>query len=286
MILIAKEKLLQQQPLKGKIAVVCGASEGIGKATAKEFVLLGGSVCINARDPNKLEQAKQDIESAKKLPDQFVETISCDAADMNKLKPLLDDFVKKRGIPDYLINVVGFATPQYIENHKLEDYKKHMDTNYYGQLVPTLILLPYFMKEKKGHIGFVSSVAAIMGIIGYTAYTPTKAAILGLADALRNELHPYNIKVSVILPPDVQTPQFERENKTKPKECFIMSGKAGLLQPEDIAQPFLEGMLKNKFYITPGEAKKYWMLKRHLPNLVTSLTDKELMKARKKLGKK
>ena len=154
-----RNKLLEKQPFKGKTAVVCGASEGIGKAIAKFFVELGASVSIIARRVDVLGEAKKDIEAVKLEDSQFVEAISCDTTDMDKLKPLLEGFVKNRGVPDYLINVVGFAMPDYVENHTLADFKSHMDVNYYGQLVPTLIMLPYFMKEKSGHVVFVSSVA-------------------------------------------------------------------------------------------------------------------------------
>lgn len=280
-----RNKLIKKQPFKGKTAVVCGASEGIGKAIAKFFVELGASVCINARRVDVLDKAKNDIKTVKSEDSQFVEAIACDATDMDKLKPLLDDFVKKHGTPDYLINVVGFAAPDYVENHTLADYKNHMDVNYYGQLVPTLILLPYFMKEKSGHVIFVSSVAGYIGVIGYTAYTPTKAALIGLAESLKNELSPYKIKISLIFPPDVNTPQFERENKIKPKECAIMSERAGLLQPEDIAEALIEGIMKKKVYITPGDAGFYWWAKRHVTGIVLNIVDKDLKKARKKMGK-
>lgn len=280
-----REKLIQKQPLRGKTAIVCGASEGIGLATAKEFSILGGNVCIIARRPEKLKEGAAEIEKVKATDSQFVEYIACDCTDMDKLKPLLEEFIKKRGTPEYLINVVGSAFPDYVENLKLEDYKWHMDLNYYGQLVPTLILLPYFMKAKAGHIGFVSSVAAYIGVIGYTMYTPTKAAIIGLADSLRNELSPYKIKISVLFPPDTDSASFERENLKKPEECKIMSERGGLLQPNEIAEPFVEGLLKNKAFITPGEAGFLWWAKRHLTNYVMKATDKELRKARKKMGK-
>lgn len=281
---MAKDKLIAKQPFSGKVAMVCGASEGIGKATAKEIVLLGGSVAIIARNIDKLNAAKVDIEGAKVNDSQFVEIISCDATDMDKLKLLIEGFIKEKGVPDYLINVVGNALPDYIQNLTLEDYKKHMDMNYYGQLVPTLILIPHYMKAEKGHISFVSSVAAYIGIIGYTMYTPTKAAILGLADSLRNELSPYKIKISVLFPPDTNTPAFEIENIKKPKECAIMSERGGVLEPEEVAEPYIEGILKNKFYILPGEAGFLWWAKRHLTGYVNKATDKELRKARKKLG--
>jgi 3-dehydrosphinganine reductase len=282
---MAKQKFIEKQALKGKSAIVCGASEGIGLATAKEISLLGGNVCVIARRPEKLEEAVKEIEKVRADDSQFVEFISCDCTNMEKLKPLLEEFVKNHGTPDYLINNVGSAFPDYIENLTLEDYKWHMDLNYYGQLVPTLILLPYLMQAKRGHIGFVSSVAAYIGIVGYTMYTPTKAAILGLADSLRNELSPYKIKISVIFPPDTETATFQRENIKKPEECKVMSERGTLLQPEDVAEPFIEGILKNQFYITPGLTGFLWWAKRHFPNIINKLTDKELQKARKKIGK-
>ena len=71
----------------------------------------------------------------------------------------------------------------------------------------------------------------------------------------------------------------------KPEECKIISERAGLLQPEEIAEPFIEGILKKKFYITPGEAGWMFWAKRHLPKLVFNILEKDLKKARKKLGK-
>ena len=130
--------------------MVSGASEGIGKAIAKFFVELGANACIIARRVDVLEEAKKEMEQVKSSENQFIEAISCDATDMDKLKPLLEAFINKHGVPNYLINVVGFAMPDYVEKHTLEDFKKHMDVNYYGQLVPTLILLPHLMNACTG----------------------------------------------------------------------------------------------------------------------------------------
>lgn len=282
-----KEKLIQKQPLAGKIAIACGASTGIGKASAKAFVQLGGSVCIVARNQEKLKKAVADIESVKTNDDQFVEMISCDTSDMEKLKPFFDEFIKNHGIPDYLFNFVGYAIPDYVENLKLEDFKKHIDVNYYGQLVPTLIMLPHFMEARKGYITFTSSLAYFYPVMGYAMYEPAKSAIVGLAKTLRNEIKPYNIKVGVLYPSDTNTPSFVEENKTKPEECVIQSGMSKIFEPEEIAEPFIKGILKGKFNLLPGFiAKAAWWFYRHFPKLIYWLTDKDLKKARKKLGKK
>ena len=282
---MAKKKLIKNQPFKGKIAVIPGGSKGMGRATAKEFYMLGGSVCIIARGMDALKSAEEEVKKLKTNNSQFVEIISCDTTDMDKLTPLLTDFINKHGIPDYLFNFVGYAYAQYLEKLTLEDFKKNMDVNYYGQLVPTLILLPYLMKAKSGYISFTSSVSGYIGIMGYTTYTPTKFAILGLAEVLRNELKPYNVNISVLFPADVDTPGFAEENKSKPPECAIISEAVKLMIPEQIAEIFIESILKKKFYITPGEAKFLWKMKRLFPNYVNNILDKELRKARKQLGK-
>lgn len=282
---MAKKKLISQQPYSGKTLLVCGASKGIGKETAKEIVRLGGSVGIVARNADALNQAAKEIEAERASQSQFVETIVCDATDMDALKPLIEAFIGKHGIPEVLINVVGYAYPRYVQDLTLDDFKRNMDANYYGQLVPTLILLPHYMKAKQGHIAFVSSLAAIVGIIGYAAYSPTKGALGGLSETLRHELKPYNIDISVVYPPDTDTPGFEIENKTKPPETAILSEGAKLCTAEKVAEIFVEGLVKRKLTIIFGESKMIGLLFRLAPWLVHAVVDSDLRKARKKLGK-
>jgi 3-dehydrosphinganine reductase len=270
---------------EGKVAVICGGSKGIGKATAKEIVRLGGSVCVIARGPEALEQAVKEISAEKVNTDQFVDSVTCDTTDHAAFEPLLNDLVERRGTPDYLINVVGYAYPEYIEKLNFDDFKKNMDVNYYGQLVPLIILLPYFIKAQKGHISFVSSIIGFMGIIGYATYTPAKYALVGLAEVLRHEMKPNNISVSVLYPPDTDTPGFEIENLTKPPETAMISETAKLLSAEQVAKVYVQGLLKNKFHITVGEAWWIWRLARFSPRLLHMIIDNDLVKARKKLGK-
>jgi len=279
-----KPKRIEQQPLAGKCAVVADGSQGIGLAVAKEVVQLGGSVCIIAI--GALEEAKKDVELRRTDGGQFVETILCDTTDMDKLAPLLAEQIERRGVPDYLFNFVGYAHAQRIERLRLEHFKQNMSVNYYGQLVPTLVVLPYYLRRKRGgHISFTASVLGYLGIMGYATYSPTKHAIVGLAETLRHELKPVGIRISVLYPPDTKTPGFEKENETKPPECATISERAKLLEPEEVAEIFVEGVLRNKFEILPGKARLYWRLFRHFPGLVRMLIDSDYAKARRKLGK-
>lgn len=283
---MVKEKLIKKQPFKGKIAFLIGASTGMGRAIAKDFVNLGGSVLIIARRENILEEAASEIQQKIVNESQFVVSKSCDATDMEMLKPILEDSIKNHGVPDYLFNLVGRAIPGYIEDYTLDDFKNNMDTNYYGQLVPTLILLPEFMKEKKGNIIFFSSMLGYMGMMGYGAYVSTKFAIVGLAESLRNELKPLNIRISIVYPPDTNTPGLSTENEGKPPECAMMSETGGLLEPEEISEYVIKKLLKKQFHISPGNAKPIRYIHRIFPKLVRWFMDSSYKKARKKLGKK
>lgn len=278
--------MIKKQPFREKWALICGGSKGIGKAVAKEIVQLGGSVCILARDSEVLKSATEEINVLKVNLEQKVELISCDARDMEKLKPLFIEFIDIHGVPDYLLNFIGISFPDYLENLTLDDFKKHMTTNFYGQLHPILILLPYLKEKKKGYIVNSSSVAGYIGQMGYAAYTPTKFAILGLSESLRHELKPYNINVSVLCPPDTDTPGLQEELETRPEELNIISENwGGLLSPEEVAEKYIKELLKKEFYIMPGSSKFLWRIMRLFPKLVHRISDRDLKKARKKLGK-
>jgi 3-dehydrosphinganine reductase len=264
---------------------MCGASKGIGKEAAREFVTLGGSVCLIARHPDTLEDAAKEIRGAIRDEEQFVDTIACDAADMQRLRPDLTSFVDRRGVPDYLVNLVGSAFPKYVQETSLADYRDSMEANFYGQLVPTLLVLPQFIDAGRGHIAFVSSILGFMGIMGYAAYTPTKHAIVGLAEVLRQELKPYGIRISVLFPPDTDTPGFEIENRSKPKEAALLSSNVKLMTAQDVGNAFVAGLLKRRYFILPGEARLVWRVNRLFPWLVNWIGDRQYRQARVKLGK-
>jgi len=283
---MAEEELIEKQPFQGKIAIISGGSKGMGKETAKLFVGKGGSVCLIARGMDALKEAEGECNKLKSDDSQFVEIISCDTTDMDALKPLINDFINKNGVPDYLFNFVGYAYAQYIEKLTLEDFKKNMDVNYYGQLVPTLIVLPYFMEAKKGYIVITSSNMGFMPIMGYTCYAPTKYALYGLGEILRHELLPYNIKVSVLLPTDTKTPGYEEENKIKPEECKIMSAAGTVMTAEEVAEVLIDGILNGIFEILPGEVAIQRKDTREDPDMIRGVLDRLYKSARRKTKRK
>ncbi|MDR9451441.1 MAG: SDR family oxidoreductase [Acidimicrobiia bacterium] len=272
--------------LAGQTAIVCGGSQGIGLSTAAEVIREGGSVAIVARGNENLAEAAQKLRTLIHDPAQFVEEIAADTADRDDIGPKLETFIEKRGTPDYLINAVGYARPDYASNLGLEDYRQQMDSNYFGQLVPTLVVLPHMLVARQGHIAFVSSMMGYFGIIGYAAYSPSKFALVGLAEVLRHEYRSAGLRVSVLYPSDTDTPGFARENASKPPETLELSANVKVAQPDDVAREFVNGLVRGKFHILPSGAGMVWRLQRYVPHLVRAFLDRDLKKARGKVEKK
>jgi 3-dehydrosphinganine reductase len=106
--------------------------------------------------------------------------------------------------------------------------------------------------QRGGTIVLVSSGAGLIGIFGYTAYCPSKFAVRGLAESLRGEVRLSGIHVSIVYPPDTDTPQLHEENKTKPPETKQIAGNAPTWSAEGVARTIINGISKRKFVITPG----------------------------------
>ena len=146
--------------------------------------------------------------------------------------------------------------------------------------------MPYFMEARKGYITFTSSVMGFMAVMGYTTYCPSKFAIFGLAEALRHELLPYKIKVSILFPTDTDTPGYAEENKTKPEECKIMSSVGTVMTAEQVAEEFIDGILNERFEILPGEAAVQMKEMRENPDQIRGVLDSLYKRARRKIKRK
>jgi 3-dehydrosphinganine reductase len=112
--------------------------------------------------------------------------------------------------------------------------------------------LPAMRQRKSGRILFISSGAGLMGIFGYSSYSPSKFALRGLAEALRAELRADGIGVSIAYPPDTDTPMLAEENKTKPEETKKITGVVKTWSAEDVASCIMRGLGRGAFGITPG----------------------------------
>ena len=113
-------------------------------------------------------------------------------------------------------------------------------------------ILPYMKQKGSGHIINISSMAGLIGMFGYSSYCTTKYALVGFTECLRGELKRYNIKVTLVCPPEVKTPFVEKEAASLPREARVVKSFAGLLTPEGAARAIVRGVKSGKYLVVPG----------------------------------
>jgi len=232
--------------------IVTGGSSGIGKETARCYYRAGANVTLIARRQETLDSARKELSATSKDAESSVLALSADVSDAESIQHAIAEAVARFGPPDILINSAGIAQPGYFENLQIESFHDHMAVNYFGTLNAIKAVLPAQIARGTGQIVLVSSGAALMGIFGYTAYGASKFAVRGLAEALRSELRPKGIGVTIIYPPATDTPQLIAENKTKPPETKMISGSAKIWSAEHVAEKIVRGVAQRRFVVAPG----------------------------------
>jgi NAD(P)-dependent dehydrogenase (short-subunit alcohol dehydrogenase family) len=255
---------------------IVGGSAGIGLAIACKTAALGAHVTIFARRAPLLESATAAVRAARKNSSQSVLYRVMDAADHARVIAVMSATVADVGPPDVLINCAGRALPRRFEEVTYEQFEETMRVNVHGCWNTVQAVLPH-MKGRGGYIVNTSSVAGLIGVFGYTDYCASKFALIGFSEALRSELKPHDICVSVLCPPDTDTPGFENENRTKPEETRAISGTAKVMTADAVADVLLRGMAKRQFLIVPGlEGRLSVLAKRLFPGVVAWVMDRTI----------
>ncbi len=233
-------------------AVISGGSSGIGLALARRLCSEGWSLTLLARNRERLERARDELEALCSEPAQRVLIFSADVSDLEQIAAAAQTAQAQLGAPRLLISSAGIAVPGYFRSLPVEVHRQTMEVDYFGTLHLVRALLPGMQAAGEGRIVLISSGAGLVGVFGYSAYSPAKFAVRGLGEVLRAELRPHGIGVSVVYPPDTDTPQLHEENKVKPAETFAISGNAKVWSAEEVASCILNGVRRGRFSITPG----------------------------------
>ena len=173
---------MKQDKLKGKVVIVTGSSRGIGKAVALLLAQKGAKVVINGRNPERLQKAVSEFE----LKNLLVTAIEADIGNSQACERLVDQTIDLHGKLDILINNAGLSMEGTIADSQPGVFQQIIETNILGHLFPTQKALPHIVKTK-GSIVFISSIAGLLGLPKFAAYSSSKMALTALAQSLRIE---------------------------------------------------------------------------------------------------
>lgn len=183
-----------------KVAIITGASQGIGRAVAKGLADDGYNLILIARTKNKLQSLQKEISH---LPIQSI-IISCDITHTEELLKQLDVATNQMGRVDVLVNNAGIYIDGTLET-SLDDYQKIFDINFKAQLVFLKEVLPVMQMQKSGHVFNIASLAGKFGYSTKGAYCSSKFALVGLSEALYDEFSKQGVKITSICPSWVAT---------------------------------------------------------------------------------
>jgi len=250
---IAKQNKRPKIDLRGKHVVITGGSSGIGRSLAFQVTKEGANVTIIARNKDRLQKIKDELSAV--VPDQ-TQKIHIESLDIAKsfddTKETFERIESEVGPIDILINNAGIFKCSTFSDLTARDFEQHMNINYMGTVYCTKAVVESMKRRKFGRIAFVSSQAGQIGIYGYTAYSPTKFALRGLAEALQMELSPYNIFCTLSYPPDTDTPGLKEENIGKPSITSQIAGGSGVLDPKDVADQIISSLKAGSFHCSYG----------------------------------
>ncbi len=222
--------------IKDKVAIVTGASSGIGYATALALAKAGAKVAIAARRTQKLEQLQNEIT---KLGSQCL-IAACDVTKRKDCESLIDATIKKWNHVDILVNNAGIMPLSFVKSLKVDEWEQMVDVNIKGVLFCTAAAIPHMIKQNSGHIVNLSSIAGRIVFAAGSVYCATKYAVRAFSEGLRQELSTrHNIRVTTIEPGIVAT-ELTNTITDKALESFLKYAQTiEVLKSEDIANAII-----------------------------------------------
>jgi NAD(P)-dependent dehydrogenase (short-subunit alcohol dehydrogenase family) len=215
---------------RGRRVWLVGASSGIGLATAVELQARGATVYVSARNVAALSHFVAHRRGAVSFPLDV-----CDGAQVRAVA----DAILADGPLDLVVYCAGHFRAQSASDFALDELLKHQEVNYLGALHVVHAVMPSLLREGRGHLSLLGSVAGYRGLPRSLGYGPTKAALIHLAESLYLELHPRGIGVSIVNPGFVDTPLTAQNRFPMP----------AIISPAEAARRMLRGWSAGRFEI-------------------------------------
>lgn len=212
--------------LSGKVAIVTGAGQGIGRAVALLLARSGSKVALAARSEGQLNAVAEEIR--KQGGDALV--IATDLTRDDEIERLVEKTLQEGGAIDFLINNAGWGKTAPIIKAKREDWDQTFAVNLRAPMILSQLVLPKLIEKGQGAIINIGSVSGKSGHANAAAYCASKFGLIGFTESLYEEAREHGIKVAVILPGFVDTPMIPRVKRLD---------RSKMIRPEDVAQAVL-----------------------------------------------
>ena len=228
--------MLTGKSLTGQVAIVTGASRGIGKAVAQTLAAEGATVIINY---NGSAEAAEAVATDIRSHGGVAEAVKCNVADFAESEAFVKAVTEKYGRVDILVNNAGITRDNLIVRMTEEEFNAVMDTNLKGAFHMIKHLGRTFMKQRYGKIINISSVSGIVGNAGQANYSASKAGLIGLTKSVARELASRNICVNAVAPGFIRTDMTDKLPEAVHDNAVGQIPLKKMGRPEDVAQAVL-----------------------------------------------
>jgi len=248
---------------KGKRVYITGGASGIGLQLARDYVRSGCAVTLFDIQPTV-----EAVAELSAIPGAVpVRAFALDVSDPASVREAFAEAVGEQG-PDVVIHCAGICIAAPFDEIDDEAYTRLININLLGSRHVAAGVLRHL--KSGSQLVFVASMAGLVGCYGYSAYCASKYGVVGLAEVLRIELAPKGIDVSVVCPPEVETPLVVEERKSRPKQTESLKLMAGTLTVEFAVEQIRRGIDQRRFLIIPGKrARSLWFTNKLLPGFLT-----------------
>ena len=250
--------------IKGSLILITGGGSGIGEACAREFsARRAGHIVIADLLKDRAEKVATEINAAG-CPASWVVV---DVADRNQVKKMIDQTIQEHGHLDIMMNNAGIGIGGRADEVPVEKFEKVIQINLLGVIYGTKFALDYMVKRGDGHVVNTASAMGFLPAPYLSSYCASKSGIIGFSQSIRDEMKPFNIRVSVVCPGAVETPILDESERINMPNIFriypLMISSA-----HKVAKRIAIGIEKNQFLIIPTmDVKLIIALTRYFPGI-------------------
>jgi NAD(P)-dependent dehydrogenase (short-subunit alcohol dehydrogenase family) len=269
---------------KPRTAFITGGMSGLGKALASEYISRGASVAIFDMAIN--DEVLQELQAAASNSGQQVQAYVVSVTEAEALNEAVGKAVAAVGKPELAINCAGIQRADPFDVQSQADFELVVQVNLFGSRNFAAAVVPHM--ESGARLALVASMAGFTANYSYAAYSASKFSVIGLGRVLRLELKPKGIEVSMICPPEVDTPMVTEEAKNMHPVSRTLKDLAGTLDIDTAISGILSGLDAGKLIIVPGlKAKITYFTNRYLPDFVMNgVVDRIVVSVLNKMEKK